>query len=216
MIGSSSSTTRSTLVLRLPVAPSDTFEQVLQRTVQEDQHAQDHEVPFQELYSRLRPATDDGVVAPLFQVRMFNVVDVDSHTLEATSCDWTIYVEQLSDSRALLPLRVRVVFNTILFARERIIEMLRQLELVLVQGTANPTMPISQIQLVTEGSRFLLPNPSEALDGTFFGSIQSIFSKHAEERPDRVAIVDNRRCAREYCFFGFWCCVLEFGYFGAV
>lgn len=216
MLGSSSSQTQSPLVLRIPVAPSDTFETLLSRTVKEDKHAQDFEVPFQDLYTRLRPATEEGPLGPLFHVRMFNLVDVDKKTLEATSCDWTIYVEQLSDSRALLPLRVRIVFNTILYARERIVEMLRQLESVLAQCTANPQMPVSQIsvrilatlcfqrhlfahpslQLVTEVTRFLLPNPSEPLDATFFGSIQSIFSKHAEARPDRIAIVDSRRCAR--------------------
>jgi len=44
---------------------------------------------------------------------------------------------QLSDAKALLPLKLRVVFNTILFARERITEMLRQVEGLLQLSTKN-------------------------------------------------------------------------------
>jgi len=36
-----------------------------------------------------------AVTGPLFQVRIFNVSDVQTETLEAASCDWTIFVEQV-------------------------------------------------------------------------------------------------------------------------
>lgn len=54
-------------------------------------------------------------------------MDVSKATLDAVAaCDWTIFVEQEADSKRLLPLRLRVTFNTVLFTRERVDELLAQ------------------------------------------------------------------------------------------
>jgi hypothetical protein len=65
------------------------------------------------------------------QARCFNAVDVSKATLDAVAaCDWTLFVEQEPDSKRLLPLRLRVTFNTVLFTRERVDELLAQVHVL--------------------------------------------------------------------------------------
>lgn len=77
-------------------------------------------------------------------MRVFNVVDVNAQTLDAAQCDWTLYVEQVSDSKRLLPLRLRLVFNAALYARTRIAEMLHQVQVVLDAMTAAPKRAVAR------------------------------------------------------------------------
>lgn len=65
-------------------------------------------------------------------------------TLEAASCDWTIYLEQIPDAKRLLPLRLRAVYNTALYSRERMAELLRQLEIVAHLMAARPEATLNQ------------------------------------------------------------------------
>jgi len=113
----------------------------------------------------------------------------------------------------LLPLKLRVVYNTILFARERIQEMLRQVEGILHVVTKNqnaivggwlhfthlPTIlltdnsiVLAEMSLQTDSKKFL-PDPEEQLDASFFGPIQSFLSDHAQRHPNKAAIVTNQR-----------------------
>lgn len=129
---------------------------------------------------------------PLFQVRFFNVVDVASHTLDAAqSCDWTIYLEQLADSKRLLPLKLRVIYNTVLFSRERMAEMLRQLELMLGNISKTPSLAVGDTSILTEKSKTSLPDPNFKLDDTWFGAIHDKFSERAALHPDRVAVAES-------------------------
>jgi len=49
----------------------------------------------------------------------------------------------LSDAKSLLPLKVRVVYNTILFARDRIQELLRQVQQLLSMVAKNQDEKVS-------------------------------------------------------------------------
>jgi non-ribosomal peptide synthetase component F len=180
------------LVLRIPVSDSDSFKELVEKVKKIEENAIEHDVPYQKLYEKLCPPTDEAS-GPLFQVRVFNVSDVQTETLEAASCDWTIFVEQLSDAKSLLPLKVRVVYNTILFARDRIQELLRQVQQLLSMVAKNQDEKVSEMSLLTTYGKNVVPNPEEELDSSFFGSIQSYLTKHAHEHPDRVAIANNER-----------------------
>ena len=54
---------------------------------------------------------------------------------------------QLSDARALLPLRLRLVYNSVLYSTERIEEVLRQIEMILDDCLANPDIAVSDISV---------------------------------------------------------------------
>ena len=83
-------------------------------------------------------------------------------------------------------------YNQELFLAERISEMLRQMELLLKQVVEDVCRPLSDYTLITEESRKILPNPSEALRSEWFGSVQERFSQQAQRVGDRIAIRDER------------------------
>ena len=87
---------------------------ILEELKSAEKDAEEHDVPFDELLEALQPSDKElRAIQSLFQVRVFNVVDVNAQTLDAARCDWTIYVEQTKDSKRLLPLRLRVIYNTV-------------------------------------------------------------------------------------------------------
>ena len=54
---------------------------------------------------------------------------------------------QLSDARSLLPLRLRLVYNSVLYSGERIEEVLRQIEMILDDCLSNPSIAVSDISV---------------------------------------------------------------------
>ncbi|KJE96719.1 aminoadipate-semialdehyde dehydrogenase [Capsaspora owczarzaki ATCC 30864] len=208
VIGSSSSN-YNPLVLRLGVNGESTLRDVVLHARDVEEAANKNDIPFDALLETLRAADSNAAshlpasataqderasssLMPLFQIRFFNVVDVASHTLDAAqSCDWTVYLEQLADSKRLLPLKLRAIYNTVLFSRERMAEMLRQLELMLLHMTRSAHLTVLDTSILTEVSRPALPDPNVKLDDTWFGAIHDRFSARAALHPDRTAIVQG-------------------------
>ena len=79
---------------------------------------------------------------------LFNAADANAATVAAVKCEWRLFVEHSPDSKRLLPLRLRIVFNTMVYARERITSFLKQLEMVIDQLCAKPDMEIGKVCLV--------------------------------------------------------------------
>lgn len=90
------------------------------------------------------------------QVCLFNAADANAATVAAVKCEWRLFVEHAPDSKRLLPLRLRIVFNTMVYARERITSFLKQLEMVIDQLCAKPDMEIGKVCLVFLGVFFCL------------------------------------------------------------
>ena len=99
--------------------------------------------------------------------------------------DVTLYAAE-RDGR----LRFVLVYDTDLFTRERMAEMLDQLLSVLAQVVAQPEAPVSQIALTTDRATAVLPDPSAPLDDTWLGSVAQQCARHAADTPDRVAVED--------------------------
>lgn len=189
-IGSSSSAFNPH-VLRVDVSDDVTLGDIIQRTKDAEREAEEHDVPFDKLVRELFP-TQDANSASIFQVRVFNVVDVNATTLDAAHCDWTLYVDQVADSKRLLPLRLRVLFNSALYDRARMSDMLIQMESVIAQMLANPAQTVKNTLTLTDSARVKLPNPSETLDDSWHGAIYEKLSERAREHPDRPLVVHNR------------------------
>ncbi|KAI8821825.1 uncharacterized protein EV422DRAFT_586674 [Fimicolochytrium jonesii] len=205
----SSSTTSNPLVLRFPVTADATFRSVIRAVLEAELDATTNEVPFQTLLNALVPPLPSPVKSQpaqqqanphqpsLFKVRFFNLTDTNQETLASTttssSCDITIFISQEPTLRRLLPIDIRIVYNSVLFAHSRITDMLEQLQLVLEGAAANIDSPIGAISLVSTFSRPLLPDPAADLhyDG-FEGAITDIFARNAQAHPDRVCVVESR------------------------
>ena len=138
-----------------------TLRDIVLHTKDVEEAADEHEIPFDELVSTL--ATEEGGdeerLASLFQVRFFNACDVHKTTLDAASCDWTVYLEQQPDAKRLLPLRLRVLYNSVLYSSKRMEEMLRQLELVVMTMSTQPDITFSELSVLTRSAQQLLPSP---------------------------------------------------------
>ena len=108
---------------------------------------------------------------PIFQV-LFNYVSIANLEMGLSGVevdpiqpvevdskfDFTLYVNELPET-----LRFDLVYNADLFDRERMEEMLRQLEHLLKQAVAKPEARISLLSLVTPGAAALLPEPARPL-----------------------------------------------------
>lgn len=157
----------------------------------------DNDIPFEQLLSTICPPTADPDFIPsLFKVRFFNVTDTTSHTLSASSSsttDLTILISQTQTLRRILPIQIKVAYNSVLFSESRIIDMLDQLDLLLLTVSNLSTIEIGKISLVTETARIKLPDPTANLHwDSFHGAITDIFHINSLQFPTRTCIVESR------------------------
>ncbi|KAJ3038477.1 large subunit of alpha-aminoadipate reductase [Rhizophlyctis rosea] len=196
----SSSRSSNPLVLRMPIKDEDTFEEVVQTVLKTEAEAAGDELPFAQLLSAMFPPTeqrDPGFQPSLFKVRFFDLTDTTPDTLASTttssSCDITVFISQAKTLRRLLPIEIRVVFNTVLFSNNRIADMLDQLQIILESAATDVHKPIGQVSLLTENSQSRLPDPTANLGwDDFKGAITDIFAANARAHPDRTCVVESR------------------------
>ena len=133
----------------------------------------------------------------LFKVRFFNMTDTTPDTLASSaktssSTDMTIFISQSPSLRRLLPIQIKVVYNSVIFSETRISAMMSQLEALLQAGAEQPTLAIGKISLVVPESKALLPDPTASLHwDQFEGAITDIFAKKAALFPDRLCVVES-------------------------
>lgn len=97
---------------------------------------------------------DDGDMfqPSVFKVRFFNLTDTSSDTLSSfasSNCDLTIFISQTPTLRRLLPIQLRVVFNSVLFSEHRIKDMLDQLQVKGVKGSSGLEIHENRLSSVT-------------------------------------------------------------------
>lgn len=191
VVGSSTSSFNP-LLIRVDVRGEQNLAEVLEETMQSATEAESHDVPFDKLVRSLkRSATGDEDPMDKFQVCLFNASDVNAETTQAAQCEWRLFVEQVANAKRLLPLRLRIVFNTMLYARGRMEDVLQQLELVIDQLCTDSSQKVSKVTVLTETSRAKLPDPTAPLDETWEGSIYSKLEERAKLHPDKVLIAQE-------------------------
>nr|QEO74125.1 condensation domain-containing protein [uncultured bacterium] len=188
----------NTLVLRTDLSGNPTFRELLGRAKEVVLGAYRYQaIPFERLLEELQPERQLSRT-PIFQV-LFNFVSISDLRMSLpgvevdliepeqseSKFDFTLYVNELPDS-----LRFDLVYNADLFGPERMAEMLRQLEHLLVQAAADPDLRIGEMSLVTPAVAGLLPDPAQPLGGEWRGAIHKALSRAAAEHPDRVAVQD--------------------------
>jgi amino acid adenylation domain-containing protein len=189
----------NTLVLRTDLSGNPSFREALARVREVTLGAYaNQEVPFEKLLEELR-VTRPLDRTPLFQV-FFNVLNFPETRIELpglavevltipemdSKFDLTIYVSE-HDGR----IKLTSLYNAGLFTQERMKEMLRQYEALLLQIVAGPDLPVAAYSLVTEAARRLLPDPCEELSDLWQGAVHTLFSRQAARNPARIAAVDR-------------------------
>jgi len=192
------------LALRTDLSGRPSFRELLSRVRQTalDAYA-NQDVPFEKLIEELRPERDLSRTS-IFQVyfnlfsfsdqiempgnQSISFVDAWLHSDENLSkFDLTLYAG-MGDKE----IKLALVYNTDLFGRERIVEMLEQFKCLLSQMVERPDEQIRRLSLVTPGAQKLLPDPTQPLPARRGEAIQALFSEQARRRPNQMAVLDPR------------------------
>ncbi|KAG1859614.1 hypothetical protein DFJ58DRAFT_905630 [Suillus subalutaceus] len=162
VIGSSSATASSPLILRLSVEPSDSFWTIVRRVQHVEREAEADLLPYETIVRALHKDKDDSVEAsrPLFRVRFFDETDQPrDNFIRSTSLtsDLTIF-----------------------------------LSVLLRKVSTNPTAAVGSVPLLTTAQRERLPNPTANLHWCDWkGAITDVFSRNAQNWPDRSCIIQS-------------------------
>jgi amino acid adenylation domain-containing protein len=189
----------NTVVMRHDLSAAPAFAELLARSRRLALEAYDNaEVPFDRVVEALQPRRDPGR-SPLFQV-LFNsidfggrrraelpalTVDVSAADSGDSKFDLTLYVGPSEEGTGLM-----LSFNSDLYRPERMEGLLAQYEFVLEQAVSHPERPVSQISLLAESTRAVLPDPARPLEPWTGPTLTEPFLRHARRNPDRRAVVD--------------------------
>ena len=186
------------LALRTDLGGEPSFRELLGRVRATALGGYEHQdVPFERLLEELRVERDLSRT-PLFQV-FLNMLNFPAEegglggtdeglTPEVPSkFDLTIYAAETGAG-----LRLELVYNSDLFAVERIAGMAEQLEALLAQAVDDPARRIGDLSLLTPGARAVLPDVALPLAAVWQGSVVRALVEGAARRPDQVAVADGR------------------------
>ncbi|OMJ17629.1 L-aminoadipate-semialdehyde dehydrogenase [Smittium culicis] len=219
VVGSSSESSDA-VVLRLKVSPESTFSEVLEIVKEVEYEATQNQVPFDKMIEAVanqlinsgRVSKQDSKTAALyslFRIRFFNMNDTNDTMLHQTiseSTDLTVFISQESTTslRQLVPsIKVRFVYNQVLFSGSRILHLWEQLQNVLSAGINSATSTnlspeeiadskVGSISLLTPSSRAALPDPRADLHWSQFpGSITEIYARNAVNNPNRLFCTES-------------------------
>src|SRR5439155_14437174 len=186
------------LGLRTDLSGNPSFLDLLKRVREVCLDAYTHQdLPFDKVVEEINPQRDLSR-NPLFQV-MFNMADTSERVLKLPGCettklsysapgakfDITLHAPEINGRIELV-----IVYNADLFSESRIAVLLEQFIYLLSQVAENPQGRLDQYFLVTPSVQAVLPDPTEALNGTWEGAIHTLFSEQAEHEPDRLVVVD--------------------------
>ncbi|OQY29316.1 MAG: hypothetical protein B6244_04180 [Candidatus Cloacimonetes bacterium 4572_55] len=158
------------------------------------------DIPFEKLLEELNPKRDLSQT-PIFQI-LFNMLNLDygqrlrfdGITIEEiqlshvnSKFDFTIYIYDTKEQ-----LEFNVVYNSDLFDKTRIAEMMGQYRYLLEQIVDNPTGKITDYSLVTPAAQEILPDPTARLGDEWHGAIHHQFTRQARQNPQQISVSDHR------------------------
>ena len=184
--------------LRLELSGNPSFVALLKRAREVCLDAYtNQDTPFEKIVEALRPPREAGR-NPIFDI-LFNIADASERALTLAGCQVTklTQVDPTAKFDIVLhapevdgKIELAVVYNTELFREHGITILLEQFATLLAQVVDNPESPISQLSLVTDASRTVLPDPKEALDDSWQGAIHELLADQAHRSPAQLAVVD--------------------------
>jgi amino acid adenylation domain-containing protein len=190
------------LALRCDLSGNPSFLELLDRVRQTALDAySNQDVPFEKLIEELKPERDLSRTS-IFQV-YFNLFSFSDH-LQLPGGGSTSFVDAWLQTQETLSkfdltlyagidadqLTLAFVYNTDLFAPERVAEMTRQFTHLLAQITENPSEHLGNYSLVTSESQNLLPDPTLGLESHAAEPITTVFSRQAQRQPNATAVTD--------------------------
>ncbi|MEO1049778.1 MAG: amino acid adenylation domain-containing protein [Bacteroidota bacterium] len=196
----------NTLALRTEIDTKERFEDYLLRLKQENLEAFEHRAyPFHQLVEQSTSTTETSR-HPLFDVMVMldNVedlggglseernsesgVNVGAYTVESTvsKFDLTFHFQVLEEQ-----LYLGITYNTDLFDRWRIEQMINHLNTLILTATDRPQSTIEDIDIITSEERHKLLSLSQGPKETpkWEGTVQRAFAEVVERVPDNTALI---------------------------
>jgi len=190
VICTSASGTPRPLLLKLDIAPEQTFFDVVRQIMEQEHEASADSVSLAQLDEHLKPE------GPLYRVRFFDSTTVESDPKASLTTDMTLFLlahpsEATAARTSIPPLYLRMAYNSLLFTQSRIHALLESLLFILTSAASHDAShPLGSLPLRTPGQVSTLPDPTADLDWCGFkGAIPDIFSANAKANPDRVCVV---------------------------
>jgi amino acid adenylation domain-containing protein len=189
----------NTLVIRNRIGGDVSFGELLAATRDKVLAAREHQlIPFEKLVLELQPERSTSQ-SPFFQV-LFNFanlpdqqialpgleVEAESFAEPGAKVDLNLYV--FEDGAGL---HLQLVYDTELFDRARMKELLRQYVLLLGQAAESPEKKAGVFSLRSQEAARHLPDPREASPRLYRRSIVKIFLEQAASRPNHPAIEEG-------------------------
>ncbi|MEA2174839.1 MAG: hypothetical protein QOD00_2431 [Blastocatellia bacterium] len=190
----------NTLALRTDISGDPSFAELLRRVRAVTLAAYAHqEVSFEKV---LETVAVERTLShtPLFQV-FFNMlnyphaplhmpglkVEIPTSLEVGSKFDLTLYVEESEEG-----IKLDLLYNSDLFAAERMEEMLDQFLHLLEQIALSTSHRLSQYSLVTARARSILPDPRSPLSAEWEGPVHELFSGQAQRHGVAPAIMDGK------------------------
>ncbi|MGF1488110.1 MAG: amino acid adenylation domain-containing protein, partial [Prochloraceae cyanobacterium] len=190
----------NTLVIRNDLSGNPSFRELLGRVRSSSLEAYEHQdVPFEKLVEELQPERSLSY-NPLFQV-LFNMGNWAETQLELpglktepfqtnnslnSKFDLTLYAAEKNQK-----IEIELVYNSDLFASQRIVKMLQQLEYLLEQIVAEPDKSLADLSLVTPQCYQLIPEPRAVLSEQDYPNVAELFRERVKLNPENIAIVQG-------------------------
>jgi amino acid adenylation domain-containing protein len=189
------------LPLRADLSGDPSVASLLQRTRELCLDAfANQDVPFEKVVEEIGPTREPGR-NPIFDI-LFNIADSSDRMLTLSGCEITKLARVDPGAKFDIVLQapevngkieLAAVYNTALFREDRITQLLEQWAALLDQVTSHPELPVSQLSLITDASRSVLPNPKEALDDSWKGTIHELLAGQARHAPESPAVIDENQ-----------------------
>ncbi|KAH3663554.1 hypothetical protein OGAPHI_004955 [Ogataea philodendri] len=182
-------------VVRVDIDPKSSFASFSKLVSETYSKGSDNLVPLTEIALNLQKSKKLDAPPPLFRLSFQHKSATEqlSSSIAGSVRDIAVFVH---DSNGKLSLEI--YYNSLLYSQRRIEIMGEQFNEFLKAVSQSPDTLISQVSLLTEAQKSVLPDPTIDLDwSNFRGAIQDIFSDNADKHPDRTCVVETASFLQE-------------------
>lgn len=171
------------VVLRLPLAATETFDQLYEKVSAALEEAKAHPVTLNDV----REKTSTPI---LYRFAAYNTGSLGTSQYDTIdNVDLLLDYKCSKDGTIALAAR----YNQRLFSSTRISGLLQQIVQLIENAAQNIAAPIGAIEFITQEQRALLPDPTTDLEWcNFRGAIHDIFAANAAKHPDRTCVVETK------------------------
>lgn len=201
IIVGSSAINKNPLLIRAKVEAVKTFDEAVQDVYKVERESLRHAEGLRRYLSGLSDS-ESASIANLFKVRFFNQVDADQETLTTLGelsgsnggSEFSIYIKQSPSLRRILPIQIRIVYNSLLFSASRVQIIFQQWCHIIQIMASDASATCGSVSLLESESRHLLPDPVSDLHWEGYeGAITEIFVRNAKATPDLPCVLDATR-----------------------